>query len=74
MEAATVSIESDASDWAVENRRGRIEADALIAEIQDRSAPNLLGVEIKRLIEAGVYGGVAVGFCHRLAECLLAGS
>jgi hypothetical protein len=58
-------------DWTAQNAVGRDEAHALVKEIRRSRNTVILGFRIKRMITAGYYGGVEVGFCHALSEHLL---
>jgi hypothetical protein len=59
------------SDWARENELGHEKADLLVAKIRDTRAPNILGHEIKDMLDAGRWSGFEVGFFHRLSQHLL---
>ncbi|MBN8849946.1 MULTISPECIES: hypothetical protein [unclassified Sphingomonas] len=52
--------------------RGRDIADSLIAIIQENGFTPQLGHTMHAIAEAGVFEGVEIGFCSRIAERLYA--
>lgn len=58
-------------NWTAQNAVGRDEAHALVQEIRRSRNTLILGFRLKRMISAGYYGGMEVGFCHALSEHLL---
>ena len=56
-------------DWAIENTKGRGEADALIERMKLEGSPLAL---IRRLDPEAQASGVEIGFLNRLAEHLIA--
>jgi hypothetical protein len=67
----SVNVETE-SHWRKENAYGHQLADEVIRQILADNNPAALGPAIKRIVEGRVWTGVEVGFCHRLAEHLLA--
>ena len=61
-------------NWAADNALGRAFADEIVAFMRDHNCPNFLGATVKGMMESGAYGGVEVGFFHRLAELSVRGS
>lgn len=60
-------------DYGADNRKGADHADSMIAFIRDADVPSLLGHVIKAAGASGRWGGVEIGFAHRLAEYALVG-
>ena len=52
--------------WALDNKIGRTHADECVRYMRERQAPNLLGGVVKDMMAGGRYGGVEVGFLHRI--------
>jgi len=59
-------------DYAADNATGRAYADALIAYMKETGAVNLLGSIVRSMMESRTYGGIEVGFMHRIAETVVA--
>jgi hypothetical protein len=59
---------AEPTDGAKANAIGRAFADETLAEIAKRGAPPLLGHVVKAMIAKGRFGGIEVGFFHRIAE------
>ncbi|MEI4473336.1 hypothetical protein V8J39_18735 [Frigidibacter sp. MR17.24] len=54
--------------WRRDNAQGRELADALEKRMTETNNPSLLGWTVKAIIDGGIYDGVEVGFCQRVAE------
>lgn len=52
--------------WALDNKIGRTHADECVRYMRHRQAPNLLSGIVKDMMAHGRYGGVEVGFLHRI--------
>lgn len=55
-------------DYETDNRTGRQFADALVEFMRDKQAPPLFGQVVKSIAERNIFGGIEVGFFHRIAE------
>lgn len=54
--------------YALDTKIGRGHADQLIDLMARKDNPTLLGRVVKDMIAGGRYGGVEVGFMHRIAD------
>lgn len=55
-------------DWPLDNRTGAQHAEELIAFIKSNPGSEpLLGHVMRDIAAGGIFGGVEVGFCHRIA-------
>jgi hypothetical protein len=67
---AGFALPEPSGDWSADNRAGRDFATDLIERMATEEAPFLLGNLAKGMVAGGRYGGVEVGFFHRIAETL----
>ena len=63
--------DSNTGDWVSDNRSGHLLADALISAMRNDANPGLLGPTVRAMLQSKAWGGVEVGFFHRLAERLI---
>lgn len=68
---AGFEIPADGATWTESNQRGRSAADSIVGAMRESGNPLLLGRACQAMIEVGQFGGVQVGFFHRLAERLM---
>lgn len=59
-------------DWGTDTSRGRFYADEAVTFISARGNPTILAHIMKSMVGQAAWGGVEVGFFHRLSEHLLA--
>lgn len=53
--------------WSDQNAEGRLMAEQFIKQLREKNAPNLLGQVVRELIDKQQYGGVQVGFFHKIS-------
>lgn len=71
--AAAAEVSCTNQDWASLNAVGKQRADDLILRMQTEQAPQLLGFAVLKMMTEQTYGGVEVGFIHRIGEYLVRG-
>ena len=59
------------SDWSDANAIGRLYGDEAVTWLRTTGNPILLGHVLKAMVGKAAFGGVEVGFAHRLSEHLI---
>lgn len=58
----------ETGDWNRDNAQGRGFADQCVEHMRENDAPMVLGYVVEAMLHKGRYGGVEVGFFHRIAQ------